>query len=99
MIFEWCRGGNGEPPLGIDKIVTRLGQRRVKRRSSSFRAATAYLILHREIRTGTHCYNRTSSREGAQRPREEWIAVAAPRPFYWRSSSRFGRTLRLGSRR
>lgn len=77
-IFEWCLVGDGGTPLGINRIVTRLNERGIKMRNKPFRTATVHLILHRETYAGTHYYNRTNSRNGTQRPRDEWIAMAVP---------------------
>lgn len=70
--------GDGGAPIGINRIVSRLNERGIKMRNKPFRTATVHLIPHRETYAGTHYYNRTISRDGTQRPRDEWIAIAVP---------------------
>ena len=80
LIYRLCLEGDGtRGPMGIKEIASWLNRRGIHHRGEHpFYTSVVHTILTRETYAGTHYYNRTDSRGGKQRPKEEWVPVAVP---------------------
>ena len=78
-IFSLYLEGDGENgPLGIKKIASWLNRRNYSYRGKPFHVSNVDAVLRRTTYVGTHYYNRTDSRSGERRPREQWVPVQVP---------------------
>lgn len=79
QIFKLALEGDGKTgPLGLKAIANWLNENGLRLRGKQFWTSSVEKILKRETYTGLHHYNRTNTRSGKARPREEWISVACP---------------------
>ncbi len=77
-IHAMCLGREGGTVMGLKRIVERLHSEGLTLRGKPFRTSTVHRILTSEAYTGTIWYNRICARTGAERPREEWVAITVP---------------------
>ena len=78
-IFSLYLEGDGESgPIGIKKIASWLNQRNYRYRGKPFHVSNVDAVLRRTTYAGTHYFNRTDSRSGERRPREQWVPVEVP---------------------
>jgi site-specific DNA recombinase len=78
-IFLLYLEGDGESgPIGIKKIASWLNGRGYSYRGKPFHVSNVDEVLRRTTYAGTHYFNRTDSRTGERRPREQWVPVAVP---------------------
>jgi len=80
LIFQLYLYGDGKTgPLGIKNVVNHLNEAGHRHRKVLFSSQTVYGLLKRTAYIGTHHFNKTDSRAGKPRPREEWITFTVPR--------------------
>ena len=78
-IFSLYLEGDGESgPIGIKKIASWLNARGYQYRGKSFHVSNVDAVLRRTTYAGTHYFNRTDSRSGGRRPREQWVPMEVP---------------------
>lgn len=78
-IFALYLEGDGTGgPIGIKKIASWLNQRSYQYRGKPFHVSNVDAVLRRTTYAGTHYFNRTDSRTGEWRPREQWVPVEVP---------------------
>lgn len=78
-IFALYLEGDGiSGPIGIKRIVTWLNGRNYTYRGKPFHVSNVDDVLRRTTYAGTHYFNRTDSRTGERRPREQWVPMEVP---------------------
>jgi site-specific DNA recombinase len=78
-IFTLYLEGDGESgPIGIKKIASWLNQRGYSYRGKPFHVSNVDEVLRRTTYAGTHYFNRTDSRTGERRPRDQWVPIEVP---------------------
>ena len=78
-IFSLYLEGDGESgPIGIKKIASWLNARGYQYRGKPFHVSNVDAVLRRTTYAGTHYFNRTDSRSGERRPREQWVPMEVP---------------------
>lgn len=78
-IFSLYLEGDGESgPIGIKKIASWLNQRSYRYRGKPFHVSNVDAVLRRTTYAGTHYFNRSDSRSGERRPREQWVPMKVP---------------------
>ena len=78
-IFSLYLEGDGESgPIGIKKIASWLNRRGYSYRGKPFHVSNVDEVLRRTTYAGTHYFNRTDSRTGERRPRDQWVPVTVP---------------------
>ena len=78
-IFSLYLEGDGTSgPIGIKKIVSWLNGRNYSYRGKPFHVSNVDDVLRRTTYAGTHYFNRTNSRTGERRPREQWVPMEVP---------------------
>jgi site-specific DNA recombinase len=79
LIYRLHLEGAGSGQLGIKAIADQLNRKRIQYRDGRrFSKSLVYDLLTRETYTGRHWFNRTDSKTGAVKPRDEWIALPVP---------------------
>src|SRR3546814_16191491 len=80
-IFDLYLSGDGEAgPMGVKKIASWLNGRGYSYRGKPFHVSNVDDVLRRTTYMGTHYFNKTNTRPGERRPREEEVAMYAPPP-------------------
>jgi site-specific DNA recombinase len=78
-IFSLYLEGDGDSgPIGIKKIASWLNGRGHQYRGKPFHVSNVDAVLRRTTYAGTHYFNRTDSRSGERRPREQWVPMEVP---------------------
>jgi len=78
-IFTLYLEGDGETgPIGIKKIASWLNGWGYSYRGKPFHVSNVDEVLRRTTYAGTHYFNRTDSRTGERRPREQWVPMEVP---------------------
>ena len=78
-IFSLYLEGDGESgPIGVKKIASWLNQRGYAYRGKPFHVSNVDAVLRRTTYAGTHYFNRTDSRTGERRSREQWVPMEVP---------------------
>ncbi len=79
-VFQLYLYGDGKTgPMGLKSVVNYLNERGHRHRKVLFSSQTVHGLLKRTTYIGVHYFNRTDSRTGKPRPREDWVEVAVPR--------------------
>lgn len=71
-------GDETSGPIGIKKIASWLNARGYQYRGKLFHVSNVDAVLKRTTYAGTHYFNRTDSRSGERRPREQWVPMEVP---------------------
>ena len=78
QLYLYGDGTSG--PMGVKTVTATLNAvGHTQRSKRPFRIQTMHLMLTRTAYMGVHYFNRRDSRAGKPRPREDWVAVVAPR--------------------
>jgi site-specific DNA recombinase len=79
MIFRLHLEGAGSGPLGVKGIADHLNRKGIPYRDGRrFSTGLVHQLLTRETYTGRHWFNRTDSKTGKLKPKDEWIALPVP---------------------
>ena len=74
----YLEGDGGTGPIGIKKIATWLNGRGYSYRGKPFHVSNVDAVLRRTSYAGTHYFNRTNSRTGERRSRDQWVPMEVP---------------------
>lgn len=79
LIYEKYSGSKSGQPIGVKATTTWLNEQGYRtRRGRPFSVGSVHRILTSETYAGTYWFNKTDSKTGQDKPRNEWVAMASP---------------------